>query len=428
MGFEGDISAAEVAPPAAAAKGAGPALDRWLVPLMVGFAPVLLLLWSWAPSGAWTQAQVAIRAYSVPVVAAELLVIGLALRQGLLSALRAIAWPRLVPAAACLLLAIMLATAVFAPDPARALTFTGYWIVHILFGLSVWRLCGTGLRPADLIGAYLAGFVLFVACFALFVGQVAQPERFDWTRGLPAGTHIRHLGYYAAAIFGLSAGLMATAKGRRAWGAAFAVATLAAGLAFWTGSRGTIAAALAGLIVGVVLLPLARRLRCWAGALGALGLGALVTTWLPSPAANMGFARTLEASAGDNIATGRTVMWRLVLEAIGDRPLFGYGENQMHFVATFSTMKQPHNLLLQILLAWGAIGALCVLVLAAAYARRALPVVRADRGELAAPVMAMATLFAFSLFDGALYYALPISLFAACAALVACRFSPPVSR
>ena len=88
----------------------------------------------------------------------------------------------------------------------------------------------------------------------------------------------------------------------------------------------------------------------------------------------------------------------------------------------------PHNIALQLLLAWGAIGASCVLVLAAAYARRALPVVRADRGDLAAPVMAMATLFAFSLFDGALFYALPISLFAACAALVALRMSPPASR
>ena len=27
-------------------------------------------------------------------------------------------------------------------------------------------------------------------------------------------------------------------------------------------------------------------------------------------------------------------MWRIALDAIGERPLFGYGENQMHYVAT----------------------------------------------------------------------------------------------
>lgn len=397
----------------------GQALDHLLIPLVVGLAPVLLLLLTWAPDGDWSSWERFVRARSVPVAGAELFVIALAFREGMLSTLRSGRWPKAVLIAAAGLLLIALTTAAFAPDPRKALMLTGYWIIHVLFGFAVVQLCGRRMRPAHLIRAYLAGFVLFTAVFILFVLQIPDTSRFDWTRGLPAGTHIRHLGYYAAAIIGLCAGIMAVADRRAPWAAAFAVATLACGFAFWTGSRGTIAAAAGGLVIGLIVVPAARKARCWAGMIGSAATGAAIVYWLPSPAANMGFARTIEASAGDNIATGRTEMWRIVLERIMERPLFGYGEGQMRSVATYSVMVQPHNVLLQTMLAWGAIGTLCILFLALAYARRAIPAVRSDGNELAAPFLAMATLAAFSLFDGALFYALPISMFAACAGLIA---------
>jgi len=422
MGFEHEIKPAAASLSAAGTGASGETVDRVFLPAMIGAAPVLLMLLSWAPGGVMTLSQAAIRASSLPIIAVELLVVMLALRRGLFSAIRTVSWPRIVPIAAAVLLAIMLATAAFAPVPGRAGVATGFWVLHALFGLSVWQLSGRLLRGEDLVHAYLAGFVLFVACFALFVSQVPDPARFDWTRGLPAGTHIRHLGYYAAAIFGLSAGVMAGDRGRLSWAAAFGVAALAAAFAFWTGSRGTIAAAIAGLLAGIVLLPAARRLRCWAGALGAIALGALAASALPSPAGNMGLERTMVATAGDNIATGRFEMWRIVVEAIRERPLFGYGEAQMAEVARFWDMIQPHNIVLQTTLAWGMIGSLCIALLVVAYARQAIPAVRSEAGETLAPFLAMMTLAAFSLFDGALFYALPISIFMACGGLVACRW------
>jgi len=407
--------------------GAGQASGRLLIPAIIGFAPVLLLLLTWAPGGDWVAWQLLVRSRSLAVIGAELFVIVVAVREGLFACLARQRWPKAALAAAAVLFAVALATAALAPNPPEARTLTAFWIVHALFGLSVFHLCGRQLGPADLIRFYLAGFVLFTALFALFALQVPDPARFNWTKALPAATHIRHFGYYAAAMIGLCAGLMAVAERRSAWSAAFAVSALASGLAFWTGSRGTIAAAAGGLIVGLVIVPAVRKVRCWAGAIGSVGLGAAIVYWLPSPAANMGFARTLEASAGDNVATGRTEMWRIVLEAIRERPLFGYGEGQMHDVATYSTMIQPHNVVLQTALAWGAVGTLCLLVLALAYARHVLPAVRSD-GTLAAPFLAMAMLAAFSGFDGALFHPLPVSIFAACAGLLAWGARPPAGR
>lgn len=418
MGIEGNPGAFEVADPAGPSSGLDRTFGRWPMPAAIGFAPVLLLLLTWVPAGDWSAWQWLVRSRSLAIVGTELFVIAIAVREGLFARIIEQRWPRLVVAAASGLLAIAVTTAAIAPNPLEARTLTAFWIVHALFGLAVLHLCGRQLRPVDLIRCYLAGFALFTLLFALFVLQVPDPARFNWTKALPAATHIRHLGYYAAAALGLAGGLMAVAERRSAWAGAFAVAVLATALAFWTGSRGTIAAAAGGLVAGLVVVPGIRRLRCWIGLAGSAVLGAALAYWLPSPAANMGFARTLEATAGDNVATGRTEMWRIVLEAIRERPLFGYGEGQMHDVATYSTMIQPHNVLLQTTLAWGAVGTLCLLILALAYARRVLPAVRVE-GALIAPSLAMAMLAAFSLFDGALFHPLPVSIFAACAGLLA---------
>ena len=90
----------------------------------------------------------------------------------------------------------------------------------------------------------------------------------------------------------------------------------------------------------------------------------------------------------------------------------------MATVAPFYTMVHPHNVVLQVLLAWGIVGAACILVLAAAFAIFALRRVRALQGWLVPPFLAMTALAIFSAFDGTLYHALPLSLFAACAGLI----------
>jgi O-antigen ligase len=123
------------------------------------------------------------------------------------------------------------------------------------------------------------------------------------------------------------------------------------------------------------------------------------------------------------VTTGRTTIWKGVIGAIRERPLFGYGEGQMHTVAPYATTVQPHESILQIVLAWGLVGLACVVILALAWAVRAVPAIRREQGALVPAFMGMTAVAILSLYDGALYYALPISMFIACGALIASRWN-----
>jgi O-antigen ligase len=180
-------------------------------------------------------------------------------------------------------------------------------------------------------------------------------------------------------------------------------------------------AAIAGTVVlGLLVSPEMRRPQAWAGAALSLAVAYILVAWLPAPADNMGALRTISATteSGDML-TGRMTLWTLVLDAIRHRPIFGYGEGQMSAVAPFYSMAQPHNVVLQVLLAWGIVGLLCVVVLAFFFVRMALPAVRSDAAHALPPLLAMTALLALSMLDAALYHILPVSIFAACAGMIA---------
>lgn len=397
----------------------GRTIERYFIPVVVGFAPVLLMLLTWAPDGELSTSMRVTRSQVLPVVLSELIVIAISLRSGLLSTLGEIRPPMVAQAAIALLLLIMIGTAIVAPDPVTARFRTAYWIIHFLFGLSVMHLCRTTVSARDMIAVHLAGFALFVLLFVLFVTRIEDPATFDWTFGLPAAGHVRHYGYYAAAMIGLAVGTMAVAGARATWFAGFVVAGLGFGFALWTGSRGAAAAAIGAVLLGLLLVPALRRAKAWAGAVASLIVSLAIVAWLPAPAAHMGVARTVAATTGENIATGRTDLWGLVVEAILERPIFGYGEGQMSTVAPFFTMVHPHNALLQILLAWGIVGTLCAAIPAALFARFAIREVRRAEGWLVSAFMGMLTLAIFAAFDGTLYHGLPLAIFAACAGMIA---------
>jgi hypothetical protein len=75
-------------------------------------------------------------------------------------------------------------------------------------------------------------------------------------------------------------------------------------------------------------------------------------------------------------------------------------------------------------LAWGAVGLLCSIALGLWFLRWAIPTVRADQGELLGPLLAMLGLVALSMVDAAMYHILPLSIFAACAGIIASRRPP----
>jgi O-antigen ligase len=398
--------------------------ERYIVPAVIGFAPFLLLAVTWGPDGR-NGLQGLLLGFYLPLIAIELFVVGVALSEGMVAAMKRWAWRSVPTAALLVLLAIAIVTAVTAPSPATARVWTFYWLVHLGFGLAVTHLCTSAVRISDLIKAYLAGFVLFLAGAVLFATQVTDP-RFDWTHGWPAATHIRHYGYYAAAMIALCIGVAASERRPRRLALMGVFATLSFAFVLWTGSRGAVLAVAGALVVGLVLMPALRRLAVLAGVGVSLALGALLASQLPATGGPFtGIARTVTQTVeSDDISTGRAQMWSNVWGAIQDRPLFGYGENQMATVAPFGTLGQTHNVILQILLAWGAVGLACVAVLGIWFLVRSLPVVRDDPAKLLAPFMAMLALTSLSLIDGSLFHVLPVSIFAACAGMIAARWRP----
>jgi O-antigen ligase len=223
---------------------------------------------------------------------------------------------------------------------------------------------------------------------------------------------------------GLAIGAMAISKSKAEWLWAWVMAALAMGIALWTGSRGAALAIVGALVVGVIVVPAMRSVRALAGSVSAMA-GGLAVVWLApvAPSYLMGLTRAVQQTASGDVTTGRTVIWRNVIGAIRDRPWFGYGEGQMHTVAPFWDMVQPHDFILQVALAWGLVGLLCVLIMAIAFARRAIPAVRNDQDALTPVFVAMAAIAILSLYDGALFYTLPISIFLACAAVIASQWN-----
>jgi O-antigen ligase len=386
-------------------------LDR-LVAWSVGLAPVLLFALTW--SDEFTSLHMMTRAFALPVVAIELVIVAVSFREGLRLG-------RPDPLLLTLLAALGLVvwgTAVTAPYPASALIRTGIWTIHLFFALAIVNLWHHRVLDLDEhIRALLTGFLVF---FALLVAFVATTQQADTERvfGLPAFGHVRWFGYYAAGVIGLcAAGFL------RGTGFAVLAATVAFAMVFWTGSRGAVVAALVGFLACPILLQQFRSLRAWllfalsivAGFAVSFVLDALVPIGAFGP-----------DSMARYTSSGRIELWKDTLESIRMRPWLGWGDGQFSWSGgTGQTVAQPHNVALQVLYAWGLIGGLLCAALAALVAPR---LVKARTVEAAPFQCAALTLGAYSFFDGTLYYVQSTSLFALCCAAAIAAGLPESAR
>jgi O-antigen ligase len=377
-----------------------------------GLAPALLFVLTWADE--FSPLQQMARAYGLPVVAAQIVIILVSFREGL-----RLGRPRFLPLALVVTLGIVAwLTAVQAALLSPALLRTGIWSIQLGFALAVVNLWHHRMLDFERFRtAILAGLLLLFLLLVTFVATANQTSA-ERMGELPAFANVRWFGYYAAAAVGLAApGFLRGDK------TALAVATAAFAIAVWSGSRGAIFAAGSGLLACAILLRKFRALRVWlrlfvcalAGIALGVGLGALVP---------------FEAVGLDSIArygsSGRIELWSDTLDAILQRPWLGWGEAQ--FRAIFRDewfVAQPHNVVLQVLLAWGLIGTLLCLAVTIWVAPRFL---KAQSAEAAPFQCAALILAAFSFIDGALYYSHSLSLFVfCCAAAVAAgtKLNPP---
>jgi len=365
-----------------------------------GLAPALLFLLTWAEE--FSPPQQMARAFAVPVVAAQLVIILVSFREGF-----RLGRPKLLPLA--LLIALGILAWVMAARAALlspSLIRTGIWTIQLGFALAVVNLWHHRMLDFERFRtAILTGFLLVFGLLIAFV-VITDPTSDEMIHELPAFGNVRWFGYYAAAAIGLAA--LGFLRGDKT---ALLVAAVAFAAASWTGSRGAIIAAVVGLLACAMMLREFRPVRVWlrfslCGLVGlalAYGLDAIVPFEGQGP-----------ASLARYDSSFRVEIWKDTIEYILMRPLTGWGEGQFRFVLGDQWwVAQPHNVVLQVLLAWGAIGGLLCLALAIWVAPRFL---KAQGAEAAPFQCAALTLAAYSFIDGTLYYIQSLSLFVFCCA------------
>lgn len=349
-----------------------------------GLAPVFLILITWSPGGQpWW-----IKTYALPVAAVELMVVATALVKGLRI--------RLTRPVAALLALLMVAwiTAFRAPDIGEAVLMTDFWTLHVLFGFAVARL----FESESFVWAILTGFV--ASMFALAIFAINAPSDLDWIGELPGLGNPRAFAIYAAVAIGLA---VAVAARGNIW--ASGIMVVAFSFIFWSGSRGPLLATSGALAASACLAPALRTPKVWGAFVASAVTGFLIATIIGSPAALFGVARMTDT--GDN---GRVGIWRTTIDLISRRPIFGYGEGQTQYFVHVPWTMHPHNIVLQILLAWGVAGLGIILGLSWWVVRNLRG--RLDNDNLPLVVGALVLLF-YSMIDGAIYNVHTAALFAA---------------
>ena len=189
---------------------------------------------------------------------------------------------------------------------------------------------------------------------------------------------------------------------------------------FWSGSR----AALVALAPALALQCLAGtgRLRRVAANLAAMVAGGGLSLLLAVPSSHFGIlgrvsetAARLESGGADAVASGRLAIWSWAIEAIGEKPLTGWGFGSMFWTPGAPPFYHTHNIVLEYAFAFGIPVALCVTGLVATLALRGLA--RAThaggRGDLVVAGI-LALLPAYGLFSAVLLNPFPLAvLFAA---------------
>jgi O-antigen ligase len=364
----------------------------------IGLAPVLLLLLTW-PEDLSAGLRFA-RSYAAPILAVEIAVIVISLIEGYRLARPSHA------TSACLaaLLIVAWRGALGAENAGASILFTAIWYLHLAYGFAFANLLVRNrVDRHEPVQAIVAGHAIFLLLFVAFIVLHYDPGR-DWVHTVPAFNNIRWFGYYCAAVAGLCA--WGLTRGTRSY---FIAGTVALAAALWTGSRGALVAVMGGYLVAYALFPFMRKgvVRFAAMIFAAIVLSVIASTILPL--GDQGPIRLLTGN-GDN---GRFDLWLKAITAIEQRPWLGWGEAQFNHLISPLTYAQPHNVILQILLAWGVCGGFLVAILSG---RLALRILRSTTEDDAPYLLAMLTIAVFSLIDGSLYHVQSVSTFALCIA------------
>lgn len=121
------------------------------------------------------------------------------------------------------------------------------------------------------------------------------------------------------------------------------------------------------------------------------------------------FARSAKMGMNsiETFSSGRTEIWKATLELIGQRPWFGHGEISLKEVIGL-WVREAHNSILQSLLAWGIVGALCFWSLIGMASWKILRLTIARPLDHIPYALSIVCVLMYSMIDGTLYFSYSI--------------------
>lgn len=312
-------------------------------------------------------------------------------------------------------LALFWVGSVSARNPGYALAAVAAWPIHLLFGAAVYQLAARPADPArharsvrDGVGIVVLGLLLVAL---LHLGSAWVPEGgaggVFWPGAVPGFMSVRLFGVVMCYAALLGAGmLLRDGGGSDRWRSGLLL-LFAVGAMCWSSTRAALPAYLGGLLVAAVILGRSAGWRAWSTIVGITVTAGFLSLLVPAPSPDFGTANMLvlgaPGPAGPDITSGRIDIWRAVVAAIVERPMLGHGEGATRWLVGNSAHVQPHNIVLQVVLHWGAIAGLAALWMAGRLGWAMCVAVR-QRPALVPFAMIVAGAVCAAMLDGALYY------------------------
>jgi len=287
------------------------------------------------------------------------------------------------------------------------------WIIHILFFVALISF----FRNVDLNGVEIVwsvlGLTALIHVSAFMIAWTIWPDEIR-QMNLPSVGHIRHLPYILTPAATVMAVQFITRLDKGYSSIAFFAA--AAFFIIYTGSRGGAAGVIVGLLAAgaysawshqcipfrrvLTLLGVTTVLVVAAELLPPLPWGTLAGRWLDA------FSET-----APEFSSARNEVWRIAMKAIVENWIWGYGPallyeipHQLPWPDRLPHLFQPHNVGLQLLLHWGALGTLVLALTILSFVANIWAALRQRQALSVMPLAVLVAMLTQALVDGNLFY------------------------
>lgn len=317
-----------------------------LLPAMLFFREVNPQLWS-------------IEAIRIPVVAAQLIIIG--------GCLLSIPPQQLtLTRTTFLLLATwllwMLLSCVLSDHPWQSAMRLTEIIANLLYAglLGVYLAGQSAIWRQRLFLSLLSIPLLCLLTYLAYWYMLDDPQNYDWVSSPPLFINIRHFGAVLTLSFPIGLWLL-TLDGKQSKVAGFISLTILSALLFWTGGRGPVLAV--SLISALFLILNPKAL--WP-LLSALVTGLILSQWFTVNHDSMSLFRLFNLDAGDKtldeLSSSRlTIYTQSLLYWWNNAPITGLGPDAYRYITppiADANIHHPHNVTIELLISFGIPGLL----------------------------------------------------------------------